>query len=73
MTLEELEHLFRFQLTADEDFTPNGVVEYWLFQGQDRLPGKIDSADLTPLITLLEGYQFDGYRDRVPLFVKLES
>ncbi len=73
MTLNELEHIFRFQLTEDEDYTPTGTVDYWLFQGNDRMPGKVESSNLSSLITLLEGYQFDGYRDRTPLFVKIEE
>lgn len=72
-TLQELQHIFRFQLTADEDFTPTGTLDYWLFEGQDRLPGKVESDKIETLITLLEGFTFDGYRDRTPLFVKVEE
>jgi len=73
MTLQELQHIFRFQLTAEEDYTPSGSLDYWLFEGNDRMPGKVDSTNIEQLITLLEGYQFDGYRDRTPLFVKIEE
>ena len=73
MTLQELQHIFRFQLTAEEDYTPSGSLDYWLFEGNDGMPGKVDSTNIEQLITLLEGYQFDGYRDRTPLFVKIEE
>jgi hypothetical protein len=73
MTLNELQHIFRFQLTADADFTPKDTVNYLLLDGQNRIPGLQDAHDLEPLITLLEGYVFDGYRDRMPLFVKPEE
>lgn len=72
-TKQELEHIFRFQLTADEDYTPTGNLEYWLFEGNDRMPGKVEAGQIETLINLLEGYQFDGYRDRTPLFVKIEE
>jgi hypothetical protein len=73
MTLAELQHIFRFQLTADADFTPLDTVNYLLLDGQNRIPGLQDAHDLEPLITLLEGYVFEGYRDRMPLFLKPEE
>lgn len=73
MTLAELQHIFRFQLTADADFTPKDTVDYMIFEGQNRIPGVAEAHDLEPLIILLEGYEFEGYRDRTPLFVKPEE
>lgn len=73
MTLTDLQHIFRFQLTADEKFTPKDTVEYLLIDGQDRTLGIAEAHDLEPLIILLEGYEFEGYRDRTPLFLKPEE
>lgn len=73
MTLTELQHIFRFQLTAEEEFTPKDTVEYLLINGQERTTGLQDAHDLEPLIVLLEGYEFEGYRDRMPLFIVTES
>lgn len=73
MTLAELQHIFRFQLTPDADYTPKDTVEYLLIDGQDRTPGIAEAHDLEPLIILLEGYEFEGYRDRTPLFLKPEE
>ena len=73
MTLAELQHLFRFQLTADADYTPKETVEYLLIEGQNRITGIAEAHDLEPLIILLDGYEFEGYRDRMPLFIKPEE
>lgn len=73
MTLEDLKHIFRFQLTADENFTPTGKLEYTLFEGQNRLPGSCPADDIEKLVVLLDNFVFDGYRDRTPLFVKPEA
>ena len=73
MTIDELKHIFRFQLTEDEHFTPTDKVDYMLFigQGRDRITHDVDKLEL--LLTSLKDYEFQGYRDRTPLFVKLES
>ena len=73
MTLAELQHIFRFQLTAEEEYTPKDTVDYLLIDGQNRTPGVAQANNLEPLITLLEDYEFEGYRDRMPLFLKPEA
>ena len=73
MTLTELQHIFRFQLTADADYTPKDTVEYLLIEGQNKIPGTQDAYDLEPLIILLDGYVFEGYRDRMPIFIVPEE
>ena len=73
MTLAELQHIFRFQLTADEEYTPPEQVEYLLIDGQDKVTHKAEANDLEPLIILLEGFEFEGYRDRMPVFLKPEE
>ena len=73
MTLAELQHIFRFQLTAEEEYTPKDTVEYLLIDGQNRIPGIEQADNLEPLIAKLDGYEFEGYRDRMPLFIKPEE
>lgn len=73
MTLTELQHIFRFQMTADQDYTPSDTVEYLMINGQERITARQDVTDLEPLIVLLDGYEFEGYRDRMPLFIVTEA
>ena len=73
MTLAELQHIFRFQLTAEEKYTPPEQVEYLLINGQDKITGTAEAKDLEPLIILLDGYVFEGYRDRMPIFIVPEE
>lgn len=72
MNLQDLEHIFRFQTTATEDYTPTGTLEYIIFDGQDKLPKTHPSTDIGKLVELLDTFQFEGYRDRTPLFIKPE-
>lgn len=73
MTLDDLKHIFRFQLVADDEFTPTDTVTYTLFEGQDRVTGTADIEKLDTLIPLLDNFQFDGYSNRTPLFIKPDS
>ena len=73
MKLEDLQHIFRFQTTAEVDYAPKDSVNYLLIEGQDRIPGTHDAYDLEGLIVLLDNFVFEGYRDRTPVFVKPES
>jgi len=73
MTLDELKEIFKYQTTKDDNYTPTGELTYWAFSGQDRINGKVAESDMEKLVTILEGYQHDGYRDRVPTFVKPEA
>jgi hypothetical protein len=73
MQLEDLEHIFRFQTTASEEFTPKSTVEYMIFEGQNRITKTHDAKDLKGLLPLLDNFIHDGYRDRMPLFVKPET
>ena len=72
MTLSDLEHIFRFQTTQTEDYTPSDTLVYMIFEGQNRVEGKHSAKDLASLIPLLDNFVFDGYRDKTPLFVKPE-
>ena len=70
MTVDDLKHIFRFQTTADADYTPRNTVDYLLLEGQSRVPGTHDAYDLDSLVILLDNFEFEGYRDRTPVFVK---
>ena len=71
MTLQELEHIFRFQITATEDFIPKDTVEYLLISGEKQTPGTCPANSLAILLTRLteNKYEFEGYRDRTPIFI----
>ena len=73
MTLDDLQNYFKHQTTATEEYTPNGKLQYVLFNGRQQLPGEVDADKLETLIELLEGYEHEGYRDRTPLFIKPEA
>jgi hypothetical protein len=71
MKIEELKQYFVHQTTKTDTYEPTGTVEYWMFHGQNRVLAKAKEADLEKTVLLaLDGYAFEGYRDRIPLFVK---
>jgi hypothetical protein len=73
MTLQDLQHIFRFQTTADADYTPKDTVDYLLIEGQSRISGTHEAHDIEGLVILLDNFEFDGYRDRTPIFVKPDA
>jgi len=72
MTIDELQHLFRFQTTATADYTPGEEVEYTRIDARGRVTVKHSADKLEGIIPLIEGLVFEGYRDRTPIFVKPE-
>jgi len=72
MTIDELKHIFRHQTTATEDYVPKDTLDYLLIEGNNRIPGSIAVVKLPDLIALLNNFVFEGYKDRVPYFVKPE-
>ena len=70
MTVDDLKHIFRFQITASADYAPKDVVDYLLIEGQDRMPGEHDAHDLASLVILLDNFEFEGFRYRTPIFIK---
>ena len=73
-TLQELQHIFRYQTTATEDFTPKETVDYMLFSFDGKVPGTIAVNEMEKLVELLKDYTFDGYgKDAVPNFVKPDT
>jgi hypothetical protein len=72
MTIDDLKHIFRFQTTATDDYAPKDTLDYMLFEGQSKIAGSCPVAEMEKLVALLDNFQFDGYRDKTPLFVKPE-
>ena len=72
MTLQDLQHIFRHQTTATDDYIPKDTVDYMIFEGQNRIAASCPVADMEKLVVLLDNFQFEGYRDRTPLFIKPE-
>ena len=72
MILEDLEHIFRFQTTATEDYTPPATVEYQIIDGGTRLIRQHNAKELAGLLPMLDNFVFDAYRDKMPVFVKPE-
>lgn len=73
MTLEDLQHIFRFQTTADADYIPKDTVEYLLIEGKNKMTGTQAVHELENLVVLLANFEFEGYKDRMPIFVMPES
>ena len=73
MTLDDLKHIFRFQTTADADYTPGDTVEYLLIEGKNKMTGTQAIHELENLVVLLDNFEFEGYKDRMPIFVMPES
>jgi len=71
MTLEELTHIFRFQLIEDDNFKPKPTVDYLLINAHVHWPSTQNASDLAPLLKQLTDhkYVFEGYRDRTPIFI----
>jgi hypothetical protein len=72
MTIDDLTHIFRFQLIETKDYTPTDEVEYTRIDSRGRVTVKHSADKLEDIIPLIEGLVFDGYRDRTPIFVKSE-
>jgi hypothetical protein len=73
MTLQELQHLFRFQTTATEDYTPSKEIEFTVIKERDRKTVKHPVDKLEELIPSLDGLMFEGYNDKTPIFIKPEA
>jgi hypothetical protein len=72
MTIDDLKHHFRHQLTATEEYTPPTQLEYMIIDGQTKLTKRVDADKLDSLIPMLDNFIFEGYKDRMPYFVKPE-
>ena len=73
MTLEQLEQIFKFQTTPDKDYTPNGRLEYLLItDSYNKVVKEHAVADLDKILEDVMHLAHEGYRDRMPVFVKPE-
>jgi len=72
MTAEELKDIFKHQTTASDSYTPSGTLEYIKIDGQTRLSFTHNADDIAGIVPALEGFVFDAYRDRTPIFIKPE-
>ena len=73
MTLQDLEHIFRFQTTATDDYVPTGKLDYVLIERNTKLPASVAVDQLATLVPMLDNFVFDAYRDKTPVFIKPES
>jgi hypothetical protein len=73
MTLAELEHIFRHQTTASKDYTPLDELDYWLFNGFEKVHCIVARDNIASVINVLDGYEFEGYRDKSPTFIKPDA
>jgi len=71
MTLEELQNIFRHQTTVTEDYKPRSTVDFILINNGNKTPSTHPSDQLDTLLTTINknGYVFDAYRDRTPIFI----
>jgi len=72
MTLEDLKHIFRFQTTATEDYIPTGKLNYELIEGQSKISASVPVENMESLVSMLDNFVFDAYRDKTPVFIKPE-
>jgi hypothetical protein len=75
MTLDKLKEIFKHQTTLTEDYTPTGTLEYVLIDSlaQSKIKGSHSAKDFEGLLTLLNGFEFDAFFDRTPVFIKPET
>ena len=72
MTNDDIKHIFRFQTTATKDYVPGKEIEYTVIKERDRKIVKHPVDKLEELIPLLDGLVFEGYNDKMPVFIKPE-
>jgi hypothetical protein len=72
MNTDDLKHIFRHQTTASEDYVPPATLEYMLIENGTRLTKTCAVDQLETLVPLLDNFVFEGYRDRMPIFIKPE-
>ena len=71
ITKQQLEEIFKFQTTADADYTPDGNLKYIIFEEhRPNQPFSKPVGEIDAILLQLESFEHDGYRDRVPLFIK---
>ena len=73
MKIDDLKHLFRHQTTESKDYVPQGPLEYMTIDRNGRQTKTCAVDQLDTLLPLLDNFIFEGYRDRMPIFIKPES
>jgi len=73
MNVDDLKHIFRYQLTESKDYVPTDTLEYMLIERGGRLTKTCQVDQLDTLLPLLDNFIFEGFRDRMPIFIKPES
>jgi hypothetical protein len=72
MTADELQNIFRFQTTADADYVPSDSVDFILVSDRGRLLNSCPVAKISDILPRLDGFLFEGYSNRTPIFIKPE-
>jgi hypothetical protein len=73
MTVDDLKHLFRHQTTESKDYVPPDTLEYMTIDRSGRQTKTCAVDKLDTLLPLLDNFIFEGFRDRMPIFIKPES
>jgi hypothetical protein len=73
MNIDDLKHVFRHQLTESKDYVPTNTLDYMLIERGGKLTKTCQVDQIDTLLPLLDNFIFDGFADRMPIFVKPES
>jgi hypothetical protein len=73
MNLDDLKHIFRHQTTESKDYVPPDTLEYMIIDRSGRLTKTCPVNQLETLLPMLDSFIFEGFRDRMPIFIKPES
>lgn len=72
MNTEQLKHIFRFQLEAGVDYEPTGNLTYLMFEENKPIRTVTHTdKEWDKIGNTLHGFTHEGYRDRIPTFVKI--
>jgi hypothetical protein len=73
MNVDDLKHIFRHQTTESKDYVPTDTLEYMQIDRNGRQTKTCAVDQLHTLLPLLDSFMHEGYRDRMPIFIKPES
>jgi hypothetical protein len=73
MKVEDLEHIFRHQLTPPNPDDREENLSYLMIDGESKVIHRFDyDQGLDKLLPKLDNFIFEGYRDKMPIFIKPE-
>ena len=73
MTVDDLEHIFRFQLHPNNPEERETKLYYMYIADGIKTIDRFDyNKGLDQLLPFLDNFVFDAYRDRMPVFIKPE-